>query len=545
MVVILAIAWFLAVSNTADGATAGDGGPRAGADRSATPTRRFLFLAAVGAAVGFALAWGVVDWLAIGRVYGSVDSALSVGPYPVYGASVLAGRFPYGGFELDYPPLSLPAFVVPALLSHGAKDAAAYWVAFQALMLVCGMVMAPLVVNIASSLGGGRRDLLISAGFVAASPLLVGAVMLSRFDLWPTVLMAASLAAILKDRYRIGFALLGLGILAKDYPALLVPVSLSYVWNRRGRPEATRCLLIVAGVTALGFAPFLWLAGGGAITGLAHAVERPLQIETLGAALLVLAHDATWLPLNIAPSYGSDNLAGRLPDALALGQSVLLLVALLLTWIGFARGPAEPRRLAVSVAASLAAYVALGKVLSPQYLIWLIPTVAVLRGTRGRIAIAGLAALLLLTTIEWPGLYPDYVSHFAAGPAVLILVRDLGLCVLAGFLVAQVRGVRWLRAWRRPTGSRLTIPPAVEVTVSEAVSKTSIAQGAGSTGPFVCDGSTTHFTIPVQSFNVPFKGGKALVQASAEADWLPFDPNTGQLAGTAFAATNSLLIHLK
>ncbi len=85
----------------------------------------------------------------------------------------------------------------------------------------------------------------------------------------------------------------------------------------------------------------------------------------------------------------------------------------------------------------------------------------------------------------------------------------------------------------------------VEVTLSEAVSKTSIAQGAGSVGPFVCDGSTTHFTVPVQSFNVPFKGGKALVQTSAEADWLPFDPNTGQLAGTAFDASNSLLIHLK
>jgi hypothetical protein len=84
----------------------------------------------------------------------------------------------------------------------------------------------------------------------------------------------------------------------------------------------------------------------------------------------------------------------------------------------------------------------------------------------------------------------------------------------------------------------------VSVQVSEASGK-SIAQGFGSAGAFRCDGSTTHFMVPVLSQNVPFKHGKGIVQANAEADWGPFDPNTGQPAGVAFGNTDLLVIRLK
>jgi hypothetical protein len=85
----------------------------------------------------------------------------------------------------------------------------------------------------------------------------------------------------------------------------------------------------------------------------------------------------------------------------------------------------------------------------------------------------------------------------------------------------------------------------VNVQLSEAVTKTTIAQGQGGAGPFVCDGSTSHLSVSVTSYTAPFKGGRALVQVSAEADWLPYDPDTGQLAGTASVATEPLVIHLK
>jgi hypothetical protein len=85
----------------------------------------------------------------------------------------------------------------------------------------------------------------------------------------------------------------------------------------------------------------------------------------------------------------------------------------------------------------------------------------------------------------------------------------------------------------------------ISVSLTEAVTKTTIAQGYGGAAPLVCDGAPNHFSVLVRSSNVPFKGGRAIVQVMAEGDWLPFDPDTGQLAGTAFIATDPTLIHLK
>ncbi|HEY8870373.1 MAG TPA: hypothetical protein VIM30_13425 [Candidatus Limnocylindrales bacterium] len=88
----------------------------------------------------------------------------------------------------------------------------------------------------------------------------------------------------------------------------------------------------------------------------------------------------------------------------------------------------------------------------------------------------------------------------------------------------------------------------VFVEVDEAVGK-SIASGFGSAGPFPCDGTTTHFLVSVQSQNccpgVPFKTGKAIVSASGEADWGPFDLDTGTPAGTAFGVAGPQVLRLR
>jgi hypothetical protein len=88
----------------------------------------------------------------------------------------------------------------------------------------------------------------------------------------------------------------------------------------------------------------------------------------------------------------------------------------------------------------------------------------------------------------------------------------------------------------------------VFVEVDEAVGK-SIATGFGFAGSFPCDGSTTHFLVPVQAQNccpgVPFKTGKAIVSASAEAAWGPFDPDTGMASGAAFGSAGPQVLRLK
>ena len=160
--------------------------------------------------------------------------------------------------------------------------------------------------------------------------------------------------------------------------------------------------------------------------------SRPLQIESLGAALLLAAHHTFGLGLTMDSSHGSQNLAGTLhrtcsPSLSAARPARRRSLAI---WILFARGPATRERLLLASAAALVAFVAFGKVLSPQFLIWLIPVVPLVAGRRGLIASALLAAALVLTQLWFPYRYWDLALHFGALESWLVLVRDLVLVAL-------------------------------------------------------------------------------------------------------------------
>src|SRR5207248_11672263 len=120
---------------------------------------------------------------------------------------------------------------------------------------------------------------------------------------------------------------------------------------------------------------FLALAPGGVWDSVVRQATRPLQIESLGSGVLLGLHHAFGLAVHWRSSHGSQNLVGSGPDAIGALQTVLQVGALLAIWWLFARGPGGRDELVRASAAAVCAFVALGKVLSPQYLIWLIPPV--------------------------------------------------------------------------------------------------------------------------------------------------------------------------
>ena len=119
-------------------------------------------------------------------------------------------------------------------------------------------------------------------------------------------------------------------------------------------------------------------------------------------------------------------------------STALLLVSLVGIWVAAARGPATPERLVRWSAASLAAFIAFDKVLSPQFLIWLLPLVPLVAGRRGLVASGLLALALLLTQVWFPIRYFDLV-HFDEFPSWVLLARDLVLVALVVVLTAPAR----------------------------------------------------------------------------------------------------------
>jgi hypothetical protein len=187
------------------------------------------------------------------------------------------------------------------------------------------------------------------------------------------------------------------------------------------------------------FLPFFVLSPGGVWDSVHRQANRPLQIESLGSGFLLVAHQLFGYGVHLNLSHGSQNLGGSLPSALAAILSLLQFGALLGLWVGFARGPAEPERFVRYSTACVAAFIAFGKVLSPQFLIWLLPLVPLVRGRRGLTAAALLAGALVLTQLWFPYRYWDLALRLDARASWLVLARDLVLLALVAVLALPAR----------------------------------------------------------------------------------------------------------
>jgi hypothetical protein len=350
--------------------------------------------------------------------------------YQRYGNEIAHGKVPYRDFELEYPPGALPMFALPGLAQpgHDQNVKPGFRRTFETLMWVCGAVALCAMTLVLRELRAGPWAPLLLA---ALAPLALGTVILSRFDLWPAALAATATAALVTGRLRAGHVLVGIGAAAKFYPGVLLPLAVAYAWKRRGRREALTCLALTVGVFAAIFLPFVVLAPGGVWHSVSVQLERPLQVESLGSALLLAAHHAFGVGVTGETSHGSQNLAGTAADTLAVVSSIVQAAVLVWIWVAFARGPATASAFVRACAAAVCAFVAFGKVLSPQFLIWLIPVVPLVRGRRGLWASALFLVALVLTQVWFPFRYFRLALDFEAGLSWVLLARDLVLVALA------------------------------------------------------------------------------------------------------------------
>jgi hypothetical protein len=339
------------------------------------------------------------------------------GLYQKWGDAMARGAVPYRDFRPEYPPAAMPVFVLPSL-GH-ERDRAAYDRWFDREMAVA---MLLILLGVALITRAAVLPLLV----VAVSPLLIGPVILSRFDAWPTALAILALAAFLRTRLALAALLLGVAIAAKLWPFVLLPLLAVRLGARRGTAFAAGTL----GVAAAIFVPFLALAPGGVGHSFHQQLFRPLQLESLGGALLIAWHHVAGTGIGLESTYGSQNIAGAAARTFSVVLTVALVAALLLVW-------ARTRDVLSGAAACVAALLAFGKVFSPQFVVWLVPFVAVVPDL---VATLLLIASLVLTQSWFPRHYWDLAQNLVIWQSGELLARDL--VVVALFVRLARRALR-------------------------------------------------------------------------------------------------------
>ena len=238
------------------------------------------------AAAFAAIALFVVAWTLLHVGFYKHKQLIDTPVYQRYGNAIADGKVPYRDFGVEYPPGALPVFALPGLAEPGRNQqvSTGFRRSFETLMWLCGAAALAAMAVILRALRRSAVNVWAALCFAAVAPLLLGSVILSRFDLWPAALVAVALAALVSGRLRLGHALLGLGVTAKLYPVVLVPLGVAFVWKRAGRREALVCLGLVLGVIAAVFMPFVILSPDGVWHSLRVQLTRPLQVESLGSA---------------------------------------------------------------------------------------------------------------------------------------------------------------------------------------------------------------------------------------------------------------------
>jgi hypothetical protein len=417
---------------------------------------------------GWALTLWVAPW--------SDERVSDLFVYRTFADPVLAGSLPYRDVAFEYPPLAAPAIALPGLAGTGDEAfrwAFAVWTLFAAIavVLLCGALAraagsSPSRAADAAAPDSARRagdgtvppDLARRALLAGAlAPLLLGALVRTHFDLFPVALLLAGLLLLVRDRPRAGLAVLGLGALTKAFPLVAVPVALAWLVARGRRREAWQGALACAAVVAVVAGAAVAATPDGAVDAVRYHLDRPVQIESSPALMLLGLDSAGAGHATSVASHRSDGLLHPASEAVTalFGAAFVALVALLCAGAmravdraggsvaGRARAPGAvgARELVIACLAACTACALFGKVLSPQFLIWVVPLGAFAFAWRLHALAAAVALAAVLTQIEFPAHYFDVVAR---EPLAIVLVAARNLALLA-VLALSVRALQLRR----------------------------------------------------------------------------------------------------
>lgn len=346
--------------------------------------------------------------------------------------AIKGGDLPYRDQGIEYPPLSVPVLIAPIYLDDSTQG---FVDGFMWEMLAFDL---GILVLIAMGLPGDERRVLGALGVYTAGVVILSGVVfdpslidtgplaLSRFDLVPALFVLAAVLARDRGRSATWSGLLSVGVAIKAFPVFLYPALLRGERNPRRVIAAGAIPLLLCAVAVL-------VMGDEFGSAISYHTQRALQVESLGASPFEVAHVLGTGGISTVTGHGGFEIHAS--GATAARWASVLLGAVVYLWAAIAGWSRRVTNLEL-VAALLAVMVVFAPVLSPQFLLWILPVSACAYGL-GRENLILLVAIVL-TQIVLQNY--DGVDSLSGGFVWTLLARNLTLLVYLAVVCRPILG---------------------------------------------------------------------------------------------------------
>jgi hypothetical protein len=355
----------------------------------------------------------------------------ATGLYFGFASKVLDGSIPYHDFAFEYPPFSLLFFILPRL---GASTWLTFSMYYQAEVIVFDIIGIYIIYKIARKLGNPPWLLL---AIYTLCILFMGPIILQQYDLFPAVMSLLAIYLFWTGKHKTAWAILALATLTKIYPAVIAPIFLiHYIRN-------TQWKLCWQGLTAFGVVclvillPFLIIGPASLRTLYDYHALRGIQLESTYSSFLLAADKLNIINVKTAFGFGSWNVLGTAADVLTRSSTYILGILLLLAYsfifLRTRKGAPEINQLAACSVLVILITLLTSKMLSPQYIIWLIPLLPLVSGRWWQTTWIAFMVVGVLTYYLFPWNYVE-LTRIENQAVVVLLVRNLLLIAIAVFI---------------------------------------------------------------------------------------------------------------
>jgi hypothetical protein len=350
----------------------------------------------------------------------AVGSGLQYLPYPTgeylfsdvqlydwWSSNISDGHFPINDPMWQYPPLAALVFYAGYILHAGTTG-------FVALAVMMDAAVLAALITASKRRAIGHH---LPAAMWLVAPLVMGPIILGRFDVFPTLMMVLALLAA-NEPIRSGFWL-AIGTLLKVWPGLGI-----LALKRKDLPKAVASFA----ATSVAGSVLLKMWWPGSFSFIDGQKSRGLQIESIGA-LPYMWWNATSHVVTTEFRYGAIEVVARNTSFVSLVITVITVVLLGRIVLWRLRGRIESVPASDVALATVLIAMTTSRVLSPQYNVWIFGILAVCTFEPGK-HFERISQLFFISAFAGQILYPFAYVSYQSGEALPTIIQTIRVFAL-------------------------------------------------------------------------------------------------------------------